>query len=289
MIKAFFAWLASLFTSSPKQIIAPKTLTKLKQGDTGPLVEYATVLLKRHGFWDAEPVSIFGPNVKAAVLAFQNSMNITYDGVIGTKETWPALQREPEFVKVEPLPGVSAHAENPAYREAKKHTGKTEFMKSFSDYISSFWPKAGLPSYKTIVGSGFAWCMVFVVAMQTEVGQKTVRSALAKDSAKIGVAIDWRKNGIPEGAIMHLNHNFNCSGGSGNHVTFADGDCTAEDLAKSGAAVPGFGGNQQNMVKRSMYSVRELCAVRWPSEIPLPGKITKSINCSGSASNESTR
>ena len=126
--------------------------------------------------------------------------------------------------------------------------------------------------------------------MNSETGLSWIaKGAGARNWAKYGQAVEWKVNGIPKGAVMHLNHKGDCSSGSGNHVTFADGDCSPQDLASKNATVAGFGGNQSNTVKRSIYSVKEVCAVRWPAEIDLPSKITKSVNCSGKKSDESTR
>ena len=194
----------------------------------------------------------------------------------------------PESAPAQPSETNSAHPENPAYKEAKKYEGKTEFDTKFGAFLSGFWRLVGL-NYKTIIGSSFAWCALFVVAMQSQVGQKYIASAMAKDQGRTGVAIDWRKNGIPRGAIVHLNHKGDCKSESNNHVTFADGDCTPQELAKKDAVFPGFGGNQSNQVKRSLYGVFEVCEVRWPKEVALPGLITKSVNCQGEKSNESTR
>jgi hypothetical protein len=94
---------------------------------------------------------------------------------------------------------------NPAYVEAKKYAGKSEHDKTWSDWLSKFWPKVGLPGYKTIVGTSFAWCGLFVAAMNTQVGQKIVSGAAgAKNWARYGVEVDWKKNGIPKGAVIHI-------------------------------------------------------------------------------------
>jgi hypothetical protein len=187
-------------------------------------------------------------------------------------------------------PIVPVAPENPAYKEAKKHEGARENDPKFNRYLSSFWGRVGLSNYKTIVGTTFAWCGLFIFAMNTEVGQRSISGAAgARNWARYGVSIDWRRDGIPRGAVMHLNHNGRCTSGSSNHVTFADGACTATDLMRKGATVPGFGGNQANTVKRSIYPVYEICEVRWPSEIPLPGPVSQSVDCSGTASDESSR
>lgn len=223
----------------------------------------------------------FGPATLKAVKRFQEESNLEIDGIVGPK-TWAALMRGEARNQVGPL--------NPAYEEAKKHEGKSEFDSKFNSYLSGFWKRVGLPNFKTIIGTSFAWCGLFVAAMNIEAGQEFLtKGARAREWAKYGVEIDWKKDGIPRGAVIHINGAGKCSSSEANHVTFADGDCTPEDLAKPGAAFSGFGGNQSNRVKRSIYPVKNLCAVRWPSEIEKPGKITKSVDCTGTPSNESTR
>lgn len=234
----------------------------------------------------------FVRRLQAAMNAAGASPRLTEDGDPGPK-TQAALEGFDVDITVKrrvAAPVTGARPVNPAYQEAKKYEGKTETNSAFGAWLSKFWPKAGLPNYKTIVGSSFAWCALFLVAMNSETGQKYVASAAARSWAKYGVEVNWKQDGIPRGAVIHLNHAGNCSSGSSNHVTFADGDCTVAELTKPGATFPGFGGNQGNTVKRSAYGVREICAVRWPSEIPKPGPVTKSYNCSVKATGEeSTR
>lgn len=217
------------------------------------------------------------------------------DGVAGSL-TRAALEKyDVDLVLTAKAPQQSAplnvpHADNPAYIEGKKYVGKSEYDSKFNAFLSGFWKLVGVPSYKTIIGSTFAWCGLFIFAMNTEVGQKAISGAAgARNWATYGQKIDYKKNGIPKGAVVHINHASNCSSGSDNHVTFADGDCTAEEINRSGASFPGFGGNQGDRVTRSNYPVNDICEVRWPSEIALPGPITKSIGCTGSSSSESTR
>lgn len=228
---------------------------------------------------------------------FQRAIGVKDDGVFGPVTTAKAeeydveikVTKKPVVEKpvVAPAPGKSA---NPAYNHSKQFGGMGEHVKSFVARMSSYWPKAGLPGYKTIIGSSFAWCGLFILAMNSDVGQKWVSGAAgAKNWAKYGVEIDYKKNGAPRGAVVHINHN-KCGSGSGNHVAFLDGDCTAHDLTRSGGTVALWGGNQGNKVKRSVYSNREVCAVRWPAELPLPGPVTKSVDCTGEKpSGESTR
>jgi hypothetical protein len=95
---------------------------------------------------------------------------------------------------------------------------------------------------------------------------------------------------MPQGAIVVNNHRFDCSAGSGNHVTLANGNCAAADLTKKGASFDALGGNQNNAVRVTTYDAREICHVRWPKEKPLPGPVVKSENCtSGKIGKESTR
>lgn len=217
--------------------------------------------------------------------------NLVVDGDLGPKtEAAMAKYKISVSFELEKRDPAAAPPINPAYVEAKKYAGKSEYDKSWSDWLSKFWGKVGLPGWKTIVGTSAAWCGLFVAAMNLETGQKIISGAAgARNWAKYGVEVDWKKNGIPRGAVIHINHASNCSSGSGNHVMFADGDCSAADMAKPGATVPGFGGNQADQVKRSNFPANDICEVRWPSEIPLPGPVSESSNCAGKPDKDSTR
>jgi hypothetical protein len=231
-------------------------------------------------------------NFKDFIKRLQTLMNekgakLTVDGDPGPKTQAEMLNYEIDIevariqVPVVTSPPLVPHTENPAYLEAKKYEGQGEKNPGFVALMVSKAKKVGLPYFKTLLGASFAWCSFFVVVMNSDVGQKYVSSGMAKDQSKYGVAVDWKVNGIPKGAVIHINHNADCKSESNNHVTFADGDCTPEDLSKPGAQWPGFGGNQADQVKRSMYPVAHICEVRWPTELPKPGRITKSIGCSG--------
>jgi hypothetical protein len=234
--------------------------------------------------------------LKDLIKKFQTAIGATADGEYGPVTTAKADEFDVEIIvkkrpkSEEPAAALPTGSGPIWLDEAKKHKGKKESDSAFNRYLSGFWKIVGLPHYKTIIGSSFAWCGLFVAAMLYEVDLPFQKNgAGAKNWAKYGQEIDWKKDGIPRGAILHINHN-QCGSGSGNHVAFANGDCASADLQKSGATIDLFGGNQNNTAKVSTYSVREICAVRWPPEKELPGKIARSVNCSGNkASGEPTR
>ncbi len=230
---------------------------------------------------DGANKGVFGPKMEAAVGDFQIKNDLEETGIVDDV-TWFAISKAAIDKDLVPV--------NPAYVEAKKYEGQGEKNKGFIAFMSGFWAKAGLPGYKTIVGSAFAWCGLFVLAMNTQVGQKVITGAAgAKNWSKYGVEIDYKHNGAPKGAVVHINHKGNCNSWSNNHVAFLDADCTAEDLTKSGGVIPLYGGNQSDKVKRSIFSNREICEVRWPMEVEPPGKITESVGCNGGSGNESTK
>jgi len=227
---------------------------------------------------------VFGPTMEFAVADFQAKFHLPETGIVD-QETYDALKNAAQGKRGA---AMKTNPSNPAYEEAKKYAGQGENNSKFVAFMAGFWNKVGL-NYKTIVGSSFAWCALFIVAMNSQVGQKYIASASAKAQSKYGVEIEFKKNGAPRGAVVHVNHGHDCKSGSNNHVAFLDGDCTAEDFTRKGGVIPLFGGNQSNMVKRSGFSNLEICEVRWPTEVPLPGPVTKSVDCNGKTGTESTR
>jgi peptidoglycan hydrolase-like protein with peptidoglycan-binding domain len=277
-MEKFLAWILELLK---KILEKPKTVSAIpKLGDKGEDVKTLQTALNEKGF-KLTVDGVFGPVTAKAISEFQKSFGSAGSGVLGpiTLERLGIQIKKPD----QPV--------NPAYIEAKKHLGKKETDPAFNKYLSGFWKIVGLPNYKTIVGASFAWCALFIAAMNSEVGIQYMSKygAAARTWAKYGQAIDWKTNGIPEGAVIHINSK-SCGAGSGNHVTFAGGSCTPEYLRTKGAVVPGMGGNQSNMVKVSYYSATKVCAVRWPAEIELPKRVTQNVNCGGgSDKGESTR
>lgn len=169
----------------------------------------------------------------------------------------------------------------PWNKKAKEQSGKTEKDKGLTLLLGPLWMKLYGINYKDLVGSSHAWCGLAMGACLMWGGMKwQPGGASAKAWGKYGVAIDWKTNGIPRGAIIHINHGFDCNSSKYNHVAQADGDCTSSDLLKAGAKINLYGGNQSDTWKVSTFAVKEICEVRWPADYEFPPKILKSVKCS---------
>lgn len=233
----------------------------------------------------------FGPKTEEVVRRFQRDHGMKGSGVMGPR-TIKALGLKVFTNKPKPTPTTGADLKAPWFWKLKKYEGNHESSTSFQKEMNPYWKKAGLPSFKGLVGSKRAWCALFIVAGLSMAGHSYKNgNAMAKSFDKVGQSVNWKSNGFWQGSIIRINSKGDCKRASGNHVTMANGDCTAKDLLKSGAKFSGYGGNQGNMAKVSTYSVRKICAVRWPTGSKLPGKVNKSINCSNGKTddNESTR
>lgn len=232
----------------------------------------------------------YGPKTKAAVSEFQKSINLPGSGIVGPL-TLAALGLEVA------LTDIKDKAKAPWFWVAKKFEGKHESNKEFQEKLGSMWGKAGLPQFKGLVGSARAWCALFVLANLAWAGVSYKGlTAAAKSGQNLGHDLDWKKDGFPQGSVVWINAK-SCKSGSGNHITFANGDCSAADLGKAGATFSGYGGNQGNMAKISTYSVARICSVNWPEKeadgtpVAKPGPVLVSKNCSNGKtdSKESTR
>ena len=62
----------------------------LAQGSTGSDVVRLQEMLKHRGFYTGNIDGIFGPLTRSAVIAFQRSMGLAQDGIVGV-HTWTAL------------------------------------------------------------------------------------------------------------------------------------------------------------------------------------------------------
>jgi peptidoglycan hydrolase-like protein with peptidoglycan-binding domain len=74
---------------------ATKTLPTLSTGDTGPDVRWAQYRLVRQTLSYTDVDGVFGPVTYRAVVEFQESYDLTADGIIGPK-TWQALRGDSE-------------------------------------------------------------------------------------------------------------------------------------------------------------------------------------------------
>jgi hypothetical protein len=180
----------------------------------------------------------------------------------------------------------------PWYVFAKRHEGKSENDSEFNKDMSKKWHLFGM-NLGTIAKPWAAWCGLAMAVCLAGVGLDYQKNgALAKNWSKYGVEIDWRKDGIPQGAIVQINH-VKCGNASGNHVAQANGDCTSEELLKTNSTIDLYGGNQGNTWRVSTFPVAHICSVRWPKDVkdfPKPDRITTSLNCTSKKSiNTSTR
>lgn len=222
---------------------------------------------------------IFGPKTKSAISEVQRNNGLAGSGILGPKTIY--------ILNLELIDS----GEVPAwYKVAKEFEGKKETDPEFNKFMSAKWPLVGL-NLGTISKSWAAWCGLAIAVALSGAGYKWQKDgAAAKNWAKYGQTIEWKTNGIPRGSIVTMNH-VKCGSGSSNHVAMAEGNCTPADLLKKGATINLYGGNQSNQFKVSTFSVSKICAVRWPAEDALPGKVEKSENCNASSkdSNESTQ
>jgi len=202
----------------------------------------------------------------------------------------------------------------PWYLFALKFKGKNENDPQFNKEMSAQWKLFGM-NLGTIAKSWAAWCGLAMAVALAGVGADYQKNgALARNWAAYDIEINWQQDGIPQGAIVQINH-VKCGSESSNHVAQANGDCAAADLVemkkvtkkdkdgkpydvyvpqvRANANIDLYGGNQGNTWKVSTYSAKEICAVRWPKNVkdfPKPAPILKSLNCSSkNKDNESTR
>lgn len=246
-------------------------------GDTGDDVKQLQKALNDLGA-KLEVDGIFGPKTKAMISAVQKRHNLPGSGIIGPKTLYIL------GLELMEVGGPSWYA------VAKEFEGKKETDPEFNKYMSSKWSLVGL-NLGTIKTNWAAWCGLAVAVSLSLAGLKwQSNGAAAKNWAQFGQKIEWQTNGIPQGAIVQINHD-KCGNAKSNHVAMSDGNCTAQDLLKKDATINLYGGNQSNQFKVSAFAVSKICAVRWPSENALPPKVEKSVNCNASSkdSNESTQ
>lgn len=225
--------------------------------------------------------------------------NLEVDGDAGTKTQKALSKYEFDVVlkktetAIEPQqPAPTDRKTPPWYLFALQFKGKKETDRDLSNYLVPKWKLFGM-DLGTIATSWAAWCGLAMAVALSGVGVDYAKNgALAKNWKDYGVEIKWKTDGIPQGAIVRINHTGNCAASSSNHVAQANGDCSVNDLLKPRASIDLYGGNQGNSWKVSTFPVAHVCDVRWPKDVkdfPKPAPITKSKNCSSSGSGDSTQ
>lgn len=127
--------------------------------------------------------------------------------------------------------------------------------------LSKGWPLVGLPQFHTVIGSTHAWCgMSLATALHANGYAIPKGAAGAQNWDHYGTAIDWKKNGIPKGAVIRIRHV------SGAHVTTADRDHAPGELI-----IDCLGGNQHDSINVTRFNVSgnahghdEIAYVGWP-------------------------
>lgn len=205
------------------------------------------------------------------------------------------------YEKTEEIPTVVA---KPAWKaEAEKHKGQVETNATFSE-----WLRTKIKTYlgykpPTIATSTYAWCGYFIVTVLGVSGyQYHKQGEMARNWGSYGNEIKWQSQGVPEGAIVWINHGYDCKSSSSNHVALANGSCTVKDFfdasgkLKPSATIALLGGNQNNQVNVTAYLAKEICGVRWPAKdkdgknVPQPTlPVLKSVNCTTTKTGGSTQ
>lgn len=138
--------------------------------------------------------------------------------------------------------------------------GWTEF--DHDAELSKGWPLVKLPQFHTVIGILHAWCGMSLATALHACGYKIPAGAAgAQNWDGYGESIDWKKNGIPRGAVVRIRHH---TGGA--HVSTADRDhAPGEQVAQL------LGGNQGNGIRVSVFNVSgvanghdEVAYVGWP-------------------------
>ena len=218
--------------------------------------------LKELGFNPGTIDGKFGPNTKRAVVAFQNSVGIAADGVVGPV-TWSHL-----FEDVAKSKDTHPNTKTPWMDEALKMKGLHEVKNKTALYR---WMR----SDGTSVGdpSKIPWCGDFVeTAIKLSLPNEPFEGAVGKNPYW---ARNWQyfgKEVKPQyGAILVFTR------GKGGHVGFYVGE--------SGKYYSVLGGNQSNSVTVSRILKRRCIAVRYPLTANETGKVINS-NAGSVSTNE---
>lgn len=266
------------------ELITKRQITGVpKKGDRGTgNVKPLQLALTESGF-KCTPDDDFGNKTQAALEAFQQMHDYPVKGLV-TLETMRDLGLE-----LIEKPAKKSFA--PWLDAVKPFNGRGESDSAFVKYMSGMWKTVLGRSLGTIVGSTYAWCGLGValglfLSGYTDGLNKSL--SLARNYAGFGVAIQYKVQGIPRGAIIHINHNADCKANKSNHVTYSDCDYEPADVVKYGATFNGYGGNQNNKYQTSSFPMKDICEVRWPAKAPLPPLPIVKTDCTAPAAGAGT-
>lgn len=106
-------------------------------------------------------------------------------------------------------------------------------------------------NYKTVIGKEHSWCGISgAMAMQSCGYKYPLQCETAFEWIKYGTPIDWKKDGIPRGAIIVLKES---------HLCFC-----FEDHKPGPQPIKRIGGNQNSSVNVKDCYESDIYAVRWP-------------------------
>jgi len=215
--------------------------------------------LKELGFDPGVIDGKFGPNTKRAILAFQRSVGISADGVVGPI-TWSHLFKEVKETKgSDELPWMYEAYKMKGYHEVKNKSALFKWLKS--DGMS-----VGDPSR-------IPWCGDFVeTAIKLGLPNEPFTGNLAKNPYWARNWAEFGREVKPQyGAVLVFTR------GSGGHVGFYVGE--------SGKYYSVLGGNQSNAVTISRIAKNRCIGVRWPTTYSESGKVVTS-NAGSISTNE---
>lgn len=230
--------------------------TTLRYGSRGSEVQLLQKLLNKH-LVPSPNLRIdgdFGERTHKAVNRFQNQCNLGVDGVVGPK-TWKALKSGGLKVPIPP-PAISSIdlAQAPWMTFANAEQGVEEKAGNIHNpRIIEYHSTTTLQA----TADETPWCSSFVNWCMKQAGITGTNLATAKSW------IDWGNSSATQyGAVIviyYQNAANSSLSSTGYHVGFWVGD--------NGTAYRIFGGNQDNMVKKSYYPKNswQLKAIRWPS------------------------
>lgn len=185
----------------------------------------------------------YGPQTKAAVMAFQRENNLEVDGVVGPR-TWQQLfpDRKPSKAIIDNPPWIM---------EALKVRGLNEVInkQELIEWLRSDGSTIGDPQK-------FPWCGDYVqTSLELGVPNEPLPAVIQHNPYW---ALNWQNYGIeaqPQyGALLVFKRK------GGGHVGFY--------MAETPTFYLVLGGNQKNTVSITKVAKKRCVAVRWPSTVP---------------------